>query len=306
MSESGKKWRMLIVDDKKQNIEILMDLFKYEYKISAAVTPEKALQLAATDPVPDIILLDIIMPDMDGYEVCKVLKNDEKTKDIPIIFVTAVSEVMDETKSFEVGAADYITKPFHPPTVKARVKLHLDIKHKQELLEKFAFIDALTEIPNRRRFDEVLEKEWYRALRSDRPMSLMLLDIDHFKEYNDTYGHGRGDEALKKTARAIQDSLRRAGDFVARYGGEEFGAVLPYTDEADMKEVAEQVLVAMKNIGLEHKASPVTDHMTVSIGTVTADPNKEITPQRLLEEADKALYAAKQEGKNRYTAVKVS
>lgn len=150
--------KILLVDDNKQNIEMLMEVFKKDYKISAAVTPERALKMARAESAPDIILLDIIMPEMDGYQICEILKNDEKTKHIPIIFVTAVSEVMDETKGFAVGALDYITKPFHPPTVKARVEIQLNLKRKQDLLEKIAFIDALTEIPNRRRFDEVLER----------------------------------------------------------------------------------------------------------------------------------------------------
>lgn len=162
------------------------------------------------------------MPEMDGYEVCAFLKQEEKTKDIPIIFITAVSEVMDETRGFALGAADYITKPFHHPMVKARVQMQLNLKHIQEFLVKYAFLDALTEIPNRRCFDQEVEKEWKRTLRSGQPLSLALLDIDHFKELNDTYGHGQGDKALSKVAQKLCQTVRRAGDFVARYGGEEF------------------------------------------------------------------------------------
>ena len=298
MPGNDTRRKILVVDDNRQNIEMLMDLFKDDYKITAAITPERALKVAATDPVPDIILLDIVMPGMDGYEVCDALKKNEKTKDIPVIFVTAVSEVMDETKGFCVGAVDYITKPFHPPVVRARVELHLEMKHRQELLETYAFIDALTDIPNRRYFDDHLETEWNRALRSERPLSLMLADIDHFKEYNDTYGHGCGDAVLRGVAQAVQDALRRAGDFVARYGGEEFVAVLPYTDADKVQETACQVMLAIEGLAIEHKTSPVADHLTMSIGVATAYPSEGVTPATFLREVDRALYQAKGRGKN--------
>jgi len=184
MKEQKKQEKILIVDDNKQNIDILVDLFKKKYKIVPAIKPERAIEIAQSDNPPDIILLDILMPGMDGYEVCRILKNDEKTKNIPIIFVTAVSEVMDATKGFATGAVDYITKPFHPPMVKARVEMQLNLKRKQELLENFAFIDALTEIPNRRRFNKVSEDEWNRAMRSAYPITFMMIDIDFFKLFN--------------------------------------------------------------------------------------------------------------------------
>ncbi|THB63789.1 MAG: response regulator, partial [Desulfovibrio sp.] len=182
MAEGDTREKILIVDDNRQNIEQLMGLFKDDYRIAAAVDAQRALKVAQSDSPPDIILSDIIMPDVDGYELCSLLKQDERTKSIPLIFVTAVSEVMDETRGFALGAVDYITKPFHPPMVKARVAMHLNLKRKQELLEQFAFIDALTEIPNRRRLDEVLEQEWNRAKRSQQPLSALFIDVDDFKQ----------------------------------------------------------------------------------------------------------------------------
>jgi len=305
MTGKDLRRKILIVDDNKQNIEILMDLFKEEYKVTAAITPQRALKVAATAPQPDIILLDIVMPLMDGYDVCKELKRDEKTKDIPVIFVTAVSEVMDEAMGFKVGAVDYITKPFHPPMVQARVAMHIEMKRRQELLEKFAYFDALTDIPNRRYFDDHLDKEWNRALRSQRPMSLLLMDIDNFKEYNDAYGHGSGDVALRKVAQAIKASLRRAGDFVARYGGEEFAAVLPYTDEAKARETAWQISQAVESQEIEHKSSPVAKLLTISTGLATAAPSSGIAPQDILKAADAALYKAKRQGKMRLEVAEV-
>ncbi len=298
MSDTTPREKILIVDDNKQNIDLLLDLFKDDYKVAVAITPERALKAARGEPKPDIILLDILMPGMDGYEVCTLLKQDGATQHIPIIFVTAVSEVMDEARGFAVGGVDYITKPFHPPVVKARVQMHLNHKRKQELLEEFAFIDALTEIPNRRRLEEVLHREWHRASRSGKPLSLLFLDIDHFKKFNDTYGHGRGDEALRKIAREIHGRLKRAGDFAARYGGEEFVVVLPYSDEDTAKTTACMLSESIDGLGIVHEASPLAPHLTVSIGLVTVQPCPGQSIEHVMQILDKALYAAKSEGRH--------
>ncbi|WP_022660447.1 GGDEF domain-containing response regulator [Paucidesulfovibrio longus] len=305
MSNQDTRQKILIVDDNKQNIELLMDLFRDEYKIAAATNGERALKIAFSSQPPDIILTDILMPGMDGYELCNKLKEHEQTRSIPVMFVTAVSEVMDETRGFALGAVDYITKPFHPPMVKARVGVHLNLKRKQELLEEYAFIDALTEIPNRRRFDEVAEKEWQRALRSSQHLSLILLDIDHFKLFNDTYGHGEGDETLRAVAKAIQKALRRAGDFVARYGGEEFAAILPYADAEEALHCAGEILEAVKALDITHAASPVADKLTVSLGLCSTRPSVEGSLEAMLAEADKALYLAKNQGRNCFRCAQI-
>ncbi|MBG0776002.1 MAG: diguanylate cyclase [Desulfovibrionaceae bacterium] len=306
MNLEQRRQKILIVDDNRQNIEVLMDLFQSEYKIAAAINGERALKIAQSDSPPDLILLDILMPDMSGYELCARLKENEATRGIAVVFVTAVSEVMDEAKGFAQGAVDYITKPFHPPMVKARVKVHLDLKRKQELLEASAFLDPLTEIPNRRRFDEIMDKEWHRALRSNQELSLIYMDVDHFKSYNDTYGHGRGDECLRRVARAIQESLRRAGDFVARWGGEEFAAVLPYTGAAEALQVAGQIKASVDALAIEHEGSDVAPIVTLSMGVATVRPCVEAAEKDLLDAADKALYAAKAQGRNRIQTVEIS
>ncbi|WP_320172588.1 diguanylate cyclase [Maridesulfovibrio sp.] len=297
----SERQKILVVDDSKQNLELLMDLFCKEYKIVAALNGERALKLARTTPHPDLILLDIVMPDMDGYEVCKRLKEDDSTKDIPVIFVTAVSEIMDETRGFEAGGVDYITKPFHPPMVKARVQMHLALKRKQKLLEEYAYLDALTEIPNRRHFDNVLRKECNRSLRSHQGLSLLIMDIDDFKGYNDGYGHAQGDEVLRRVAQTLSKALRRAGDFLARYGGEEFAAVLPYTDAKLAVETAEDLRREIESLGIMHKSGGGA--LTISLGVASVPPNKEIFPAELLEAADKALYKAKDGGRNRVESV---
>lgn len=299
MNDDSKKEKILIVDDNKENIALLMNLFKDKYKIVPAIKPRRALEIAKSENPPDLILLDILMPEIDGYEVCNMLKNDEQTKKIPIIFVTAVSEVMDATKGFALGAVDYITKPFHPPMVKARVEIQLNLKRKQELLEKFAFIDALTEISNRRRLDEVFEKEFKRASRSELPLSTLMIDIDFFKNYNDTYGHGRGDEALRIIAKSIEKTLNRAGDFVARYGGEEFFVVLPYTGPEDSKMIAEKIRTNVEELGIEHSASSISEKITISIGAFTFMPGMNMNICDIIERTDSALYKAKENGRNR-------
>jgi diguanylate cyclase (GGDEF)-like protein len=182
--------------------------------------------------------------------------------------------------------------------VKARVRLHLNLKRKQELLEQYAFIDALTEVPNRRRFDEVLDNEWNRAARSRLPLSLIFMDIDKFKNYNDTYGHGRGDDCLRKVAGAIKKSMRRAGDFVARYGGEEFAVVLPHVTHAEAMTLAEQIQKNVGELAIRHDASDAAAHVSLSLGVATTIPEQETAATILLEAADKMLYEAKNTGRN--------
>ena len=293
-----RRSKILIVDDNPQNIELLMELFKDEYKIAAATNAQRALKIAASHTPPDIILADILMPEMDGYDLCLALKKDTKTQNIPVIFVTALSEILDENRGFSLGAIDYITKPFHPPVVKARVRLHLDLKRKQELLEKYAFIDALTEIPNRRRFDEVMDCEWNRAMRSGNVLSLIFMDIDYFKTYNDTYGHDIGDECLRRVAACLQNSMRRAGDFVARYGGEEFAAILPYTNYTDAIAMAKHITKNVDDLAIEHKTSDACRHLSLSMGITTIRPSETSRPSDFLKTADTMLYSAKEKGRH--------
>ena len=289
--------KLLIVDDNKQNIELLMELFRDDYKITAAVSAQRALKIALSEAPPDIILADILMPEMDGYELCRKLKEDSRSKNIPLLFVTAISEEMDESRGFALGAVDYITKPFNPLMVKARVKVHLDLKRKQELLEKYAFIDALTEIPNRRRFDEVIDQEWNRALRAGYSISLMMIDIDHFKLYNDTYGHGMGDDCLRRVAGSIAEVLRRSSDFVARYGGEEFVVILPDSDLSMALDTAKKIQNEIDALAVEHQSSLAADHVTFSIGVATMIPEEGKHLQELIGAADTKLYEAKSSGR---------
>lgn len=290
---------VLIVDDQPINIQMLVESLGDEYLIKAATNGQTALNICRMADKPDLILLDVLMPEMDGHEVCRLLKKDMDTKDIPVIFITAKNETTDEEYGFKLGAVDYITKPFSPVIVQARVRTHLILKRNIDLLESLAFLDGLTGIPNRRRFDQVMKAEWKRSLRSKTPISLLIADVDYFKKYNDYYGHGPGDECLRQIAGAIAASINRPEDFVARYGGEEFVILLPATDGIGVCHVAEQIQDNIKSLGILHEDSRVADHVTISIGGYTLIPTAETTNSLLIESADKLLYQAKQSGRNR-------
>lgn len=289
---------VLIVDDEPANVKILANGLSQDYKLLIANSGQKALQLASLQPQPDLILLDIMMKDMDGYAVCRALKNNPKTQQIAVIFVSALDENRDEEKGLNLGAVDYISKPFHLPIVKSRVRNHLALKLKTDLLEKMSNMDGLTHIANRRVFDETLLKETHRLSRSAKPMGLIMLDIDYFKDYNDHYGHGRGDMCLEKVAQALQSVVQRPGDLLARYGGEEFVVILPETDLAGAQVIARNLHQAVLNLNLKHEYSAVAQQVTMSLGVVSAKVNNHQHALDLLKLADDALYQAKQSGRN--------
>ena len=298
MINQQEKARILIVDDEKMNLKVLADLLKDDYAPILAISGEQALQHAFGDSPPDLVLLDVVMPQMGGYEVIKNLKNHDKTKNIPVIFVTALSSVEDEEHGLKLGAVDYITKPYSPPIVKIRIRNHLRLVHQYKLLDQLAYLDGLTEIPNRRRFDVVVEKEWARSVRNRSPFSLAMVDVDYFKQYNDHYGHAMGDLALQKIAKALERGLDRPGDFVARYGGEEFVIVMPETDAA-AQVVAERLRQNVVNCNIPHQYSQVADHVSVSIGLVTIiHTDNTMQPETILKTADQNLYLAKKNGRN--------
>jgi len=294
------KARILIVDDEKMNLKVLADLLKDEYAPVLARSGEQALQQARGDSPPDLILLDVVMPQMGGYEVIKQLKNDDRTKNIPVIFVTALSSVVDEEHGLKLGAVDYITKPFSPPIVKIRIRNHLRLVHQYRLLDQLAYLDGLTEISNRRRFEEVFHKEWARAARNNSPCSLAMIDVDFFKQYNDHFGHAMGDLILQKIAKALERGLKRPGDLLARYGGEEFVVILPETDCNAAATVGQRLLRQVVDLNIPHPYSQAASHVSVSIGLVTTLPEDDQTrAQIFLMTADQNLYLAKQNGRNR-------
>ena len=293
-----EKARILIVDDQPTNAKVLASGLKDDYTIQVANSGGKALEIASSDFPPDIILLDIMMPDIDGYEVCRSLKQNPETSDIPVIFVSALDDNSDEEKGLSLGAVDYITKPFHMPIVKTRVRNHLMLKLKADLLENMSHMDGLTHIPNRRLFDETLEKESHRLARSGQPLSMVMIDIDYFKAYNDHYGHGSGDVCLERVAEALQSVIKRPSDLLARYGGEEFVVILPETDHVGSRRIAESLRNAVAQIKLKHDYSAAADHVTVSVGVATSVVSNIQQAKAVLKQADQALYLAKENGRN--------
>lgn len=300
--------RVLIVDDERLNINILNDALQDKYKIKVALNGAQALDRAMSYPQPDIILLDIIMPGMDGFEVCQKLKVNPDTADIPVIFITAKSSEEDEIRGLELGGADFISKPIRPEIVRARVKCHVTLLLQKRQLKKMheqvlaiSLLDGLTGIPNRRRFDEFLHQEWSRSRRSRTPLGLLMMDIDHFKLYNDHYGHSSGDICLKQVAGVLSTHIRRPPDLVARYGGEEFACVLPDTDLNGLRHVGRSFLESVRALGIPHAKSPVAEIVTLSIGGTTIVPSREAPVRQLIEAADALLYQAKENGRNGIT-----
>lgn len=296
---NGQRSKILIVDDSDINIALLSGLLEEEHQIVTADCGEKGIELAISE-APDLILLDVTMPGMDGYTVCDELKVNGQTRNIPVIFVTAMDEMEDEARGLELGAIDYITKPFSPQIVKVRVRNHIELKLFRDRLMKLSMVDGLTAIPNRRQFDREVEVQWQRNLRRQTPMALLMIDIDFFKQYNDLYGHLKGDDCLKKVASILSRQLQRPGDLVARYGGEEFACVLPETDANGAKHVAQRIVDAMNEAKIEHKQSQVAQHLTLSIGVNVAIPTLDDELVDFIGGADKALYQTKLKGRNNF------
>lgn len=290
--------KVLVADDDALNRDVLGELLKPEYTVLLAKNGAQTLE-RATRHLPDLILLDVMMPDMDGYEVLRRLRADPLTEHISVIFISGLDRPEDEASGLKMGASDYITKPFNQTVVMARVALHLQVVRQRRMLERLANIDGLTELANRRRFDEVYESEWQRARRSGRALSLALLDIDAFKQYNDRYGHPAGDRALRAVARLAAGAMRRPGDLAARYGGEELVLLLPETGAPEARHVVSQLRQAVAVLNIAHEASNVAPFLTASVGGATLEPGSAEGALDLFEAADAALYRAKQAGRNR-------
>jgi diguanylate cyclase (GGDEF)-like protein len=299
---NGDRAIILVVDDSPTGREHLSRILGEEHDVIFAQDGPAGLALAR-DRIPDLILLDVQMPVMDGYEICALLKADVITRAIPVIFITAMSRQEDEERGLRAGAIDYIMKPVSPPIVKARVKNHLELKRYHDVLENLSSIDGLTGIANRRRFDERMDAEWRRARRGRFPISLALADIDFFKQYNDHYGHPAGDSCLRSVAGTMAGALRRPADLAARYGGEEFALLLPETGGAGALHLAEGLRTAVEALGIPHARSGIAGSVTVSIGLATFLPSADEDPAAVILMADKLLYHAKKSGRNRVASM---
>lgn len=305
---------IVIVDDTPDNLRLLVGILNERgYKVRPAPSGLRALATIRKEP-PDLILLDIMMPEMDGYEVCRRLKTDELTKDIPVVFLSALTEVFDKVEAFKAGGVDYISKPFQVEEVLARVNTHLMIRAQQnalcvqneELVRKNALIteqgeelqllatrDCLTGLSNRRDFLERARQEEKRVKRTKRTFAFIILDIDHFKNVNDTYGHECGDKVLVGVARALEKALR-AQDILARWGGEEFVCLFPETEVEGAKHAAEKIRAAVETHC--HECSDASVSVTVTLGVCMYDGSCSI--EECIRRADSALYIGKDRGRN--------
>lgn len=328
------KGNILVVDDALANVQLLSRMLTEQgYKVRKVLNGPMALMGVQTAP-PDLILLDVNMPDMSGYEVCQSLKANQLTQDIPIIFISALNEVTEKVKAFAVGGVDYITKPFQLAEVLARIEHQLMLRELQRQLQKqnlllqkkiqeheqavqdlkqaktalqqanrelqrLAIVDDLTQVANRRHFYDHLSQVWQRSLQTRTSLSLLLCDVDHFKSYNDAYGHQKGDVCLRQVAKAIQGAIRRSADLVARYGGEEFAVILSETNADGAMVLAHEMQKNLQTLQLSHPKSTVSAFVTFSIGIAVTIPHAAHSAELLIAIADQALYAAKAQGRNR-------
>ena len=314
MTEQGQSIEpqvtILVIDDDPGTAEIVRSWFKGRpYDILCAPIAEEGIELAR-EHRPDIILLDVVMPGMGGLAAARRLKTDPATSNTPVILLTAKRDVHDKVEGFEAGADDYVTKPFEFEEVDARIRAMLrkrelyveleetveELKDKNRLLGELAVIDDKTGLFNHRHFRDKLEQEWLRSERYGNPLSLVMLDLDDFKQLNDTLGHPAGDRALREFATLVTGGAR-ATDIASRYGGEEFAILLPHTNGEMALTVAERIREAARQFVFVETDRPT--RMTVSAGVATFPSPGIESAEDLIKRADEALYRAKQTGKDR-------
>lgn len=321
---------ILIVDDSLDSRLLIRRILESEGHRDFLMAPtalealrQLGLEGAAPSAPVDLIIMDLHLPGMDGIEACRRITADERIRDLPVIVITASTEDGHLSSAFAAGAVDYLAKPVNPVELAARVRSILRLKREMDQrkdrerqlldvtrrledanreLERLSSLDGLTGLTNRRRLDEVLEREWKRASREKSVLSAVMVDIDSFKAYNDRYGHPAGDECLRRVAATLREALRRPSDIVARYGGEEFAAVLPGTDEHGALLVAESMRRGVEALGLDHASSTVSSRLTISLGVASVVPDPKVPAATLFARADEALYRSKREGRNRVSA----
>ena len=289
--------KILIIDDSNLQIAYLKDILKGDYEITTATTAAKGLECVKEESF-SLILLDAVMPDIDGFTMLKILQEELITQHIPVIMITGLSDIKHEERGFMLGAVDYITKPFHPSIVKARVRTHIKLYQYRTQIERQSMSDPLTGIANRRCYDEYSVKKWGEAIRLKRLFSICMMDIDKFKVYNDVFGHPAGDEVIASVAKTISGHLKRSTDFAARYGGEEFVALFLGSDAAGTKSYMDKVRQAVENLHIPHSPE-ISPWVTISVGGVTVLPQMGDSYEKYLKIADDMLYDAKRLGRNR-------
>ncbi len=300
------KGHLLVVDDNESNLDLMLRRLTREgYGVTITADGESALELIEQEEF-DVVLLDVLMPGINGIEVLKRVRERFSSFQLPIIMVTAKYGSDNIVEALQLGANDYVTKPVDFPVALARISTQLylrrvtrELAEANERLHRFSYMDGLTGIPNRRHFDEYLAREWGRAQREGEPLSLVLLDVDYFKLFNDNYGHDAGDQALIQVAQTLSRELYRQGDLVARYGGEEFVVVLPKSSAEVAVAVAERLRAAVAALLIPHLHHKSERHVTISLGVASGMPCGQLSAEQLRILADQALYYAKHQGRNR-------
>ncbi len=289
--------KILIIDDSRLYAAQLGSILEDDYKITIAQTGEEGLTRVSKEDY-SLILLDVVMPGMDGFTLLKKLQEEIITQSVPVILVTSLADIEHEQRGLVLGAVDYITKPFHPLIVKARVNTHIKLYNYRRQVEHQSMTDQLTGIANRRQHDQCSAVKWDEATRLQVPFSICMFDIDHFKAFNDTYGHPAGDKVIINVAKTISSYLQRSTDFVARYGGEEFVAFLVGESSGKALKYLKKIRQAVEDLCIPHAPS-VADHVTISVGGITLVPQTGDSYDFYLKIADTMLYDAKNFGRNR-------
>lgn len=291
---------IMVVDDEIANIETIGAILEDEYDIVFARSGEQAIEMAVKNPL-DLILLDIVMPGLDGYETCRRLKQDPQLADVPVIFTTGLHALEDEVQGLSAGAIDYVIKPVQPVSLRQRVGNHVELKRVRDRLVNLTMIDPLTSLGNRRMLECQLDEIVPRLAKTREWLSLTLVDIDFFKQFNDIYGHPAGDSCLRKVAAALNDTMRRGSDFCTRYGGEEFAGVLPATDLDGAMRIAEEMRKTIEALTIPHSGSGVGNVVTISVGVTSFRCGPEPSTALYFEKADTMLYTSKKNGRNQVT-----
>lgn len=288
--------KVLIVDDSLVQAAQLKSILEDDYDVTTVHTAAEGLSAASSDEF-SLILLDVVMPDMDGFMLLKKLQDELITRHIPVILITSLADIENEQRGLTLGAVDYIVKPFHPLIVKARVNTHIKLYQYRKQVEYQSMTDQLTGVANRRKHDRISVVKWQEAVRLKVPFSICMFDIDKFKVYNDTFGHPAGDKVISSVAKTAASFLRRNTDFFARYGGEEFVAIIVGSEAKAACEQMKKIRQTVEDLHIPH-ASSVGPWVTVSIGGVTVVPSPDDSYDTYLKIADTMLYDAKRFGRN--------
>lgn len=298
MLEDDFKYRILVVEDSLLNQHVIQNILQDKYILAKALTAKEALEMVPKFH-PHLILLDIILPDSGGFQVLEALKNMEESRNIPVIIITGMDDEESEERGLMLGAVDYIKKPFKHGIVGARINTQIHFIKQMQTIEQLGMLDGLTGISNRRAFDIELQTEWNRAIKEATELSMIMLDIDNFKIYNDTYGHPQGDIILQSIAKILKTETKDSPNMVFRYGGEEFSVILPTDGLAGAVHVAERIRLRVEQTKVLSIFSDIVTSVTVSLGVASMKPSITDPVYFLIERADQKLYQAKHDGRNR-------